>query len=66
MLKNRRNEELGATAHDEISMITSKGDHESLDNCADQNSNVATSTPQKILAGKYTVAMKPIPNILWL
>ncbi|XP_026318608.1 uncharacterized protein LOC113229279 isoform X2 [Hyposmocoma kahamanoa] len=50
MLKNRQNEELGATAHDEISMITSKGDHEALDNCADHNSNVATSTPQKILA----------------
>lgn len=55
MLKNRRNEDLGATAHEEIFMIASQGDHEVLDNCADHNSNVATSTPQKILAGKVRV-----------
>lgn len=55
MLKNRRNEELGNTANEgqQISMIASQGDHEVSDNSADHNSNVATSTPQKLLAGKF-------------
>lgn len=58
MLKIRRNEELGATAHEDISMIASQGDHEALDNCADHNSNVATSTPQKTLTGKYSLVVE--------
>lgn len=52
MLKIRRNEELGATAHEELSMIASQGNYETSDDCADNNSNVATSTPHKILTSK--------------
>lgn len=53
MLKNRQNGKLGVTAKEEISMTASQGDHEALENSAGRNSNVATSTPQKILTGKH-------------